>query len=79
MGDEQERATQGLREERIKNEALIERIEVGGRFIQQEDGRILQQQAGDRQALAFPAAQAKLVNPLHLPIDNIFFRPIMFV
>jgi len=58
VGDEQERATPGLREERIENEALVERIEVGGRFIQQENRGILQEQAGDGKTLAFPAAQA---------------------
>ncbi len=38
---------------------LGERVKIGGRFIEQEDGSIFQQGTRNRQPLAFPATETK--------------------
>ena len=59
VGDEQERVATCQGKERVEDAALGQRVEVGSRFIQQEDGGILQQEPGNRQALAFAPTQAQ--------------------
>ena len=45
--------------ERVLDQPLAFGVERGGRFVEQQQGRVAQQRAGDRDALALPARQAR--------------------
>ena len=61
VSDEQEAFSTRQGEKHIEDEPLGERVKVGGRFIQQEDGSIFQQGTRNRQPLAFSATETKPV------------------
>ena len=58
MRDHKRRAIQQERGERVLHQALRFRVERRGRFVQDQDRRVLEQGAGDRQPLALPAQRA---------------------
>ena len=59
VGDDDRRAVLHQPVEGVLDQALAFGVERGGRFVEQQQGRVAQQRAGDRDALALPAREAR--------------------
>lgn len=55
--NDQCRAPKGQLIEGALDLALVGSVDAGGGFVQHEDGSVLEQRPGDRDALTFPAGQ----------------------
>jgi hypothetical protein len=58
MGDDDQCLVGRQRVERLLYQPLIFRVNAGGRFVQQDDGRIFKDGAGDADALFLPNISA---------------------
>src|SRR6266542_4970269 len=59
MGDDQDGTPAGELGDRPLDELLVLDVDARGRFVQDEDGRVLQERAGDREPLLLAAGQAR--------------------
>ena len=57
MGDQQNGLFPALVPHRLEDDALVQAVEVGGRLVQQEEGRIVEEGAGHADALALAAGE----------------------
>jgi hypothetical protein len=59
VGDDQRRASLHQPLERLLHQPLAFGVERAGRLVEQQDRRVAQQRAGDRDALALPAREPR--------------------
>ena len=58
MGDDEGRSAFGETLDRFQKQTFRSRVESARRFVQEQDGRVLQERAGDGEALAFASGES---------------------